>query len=412
MKFTKDELLEKLKGELGEHFNEVLDGIKTQQDALSKAQDELRAQTTEHMVRLGEKSNRRDDPAASEKGLLVGQIVRAVANGGGNMDKSVSWAKGVHGDDSLCVKALMASDLDNGGVFVTPEFSQDLIELLTAGSVVRSLNPTTVPLNSGTITLPKLTGGATSTYLGESQNITSTAITTGQLTLTAKKLASIVPISNDLLRFNSIAADRVVRDDLVRSMSERMDLALIRGDGFSNTPKGLRNWCVAANVMVSTGTATPSLAQIDNSLSNIILQLRNADVRMIRPGWLMAPRTERVIRDSMDGNGNLIYRAEMQAGNLRGYPYRVTTQIPITLGGGADTEIYLADFADCVLGEAEGITIDASDQAAYHDGSNVQAAFSRDETVIRAISLHDFGMRHDESIALSADISWTTASSS
>jgi HK97 family phage major capsid protein len=48
--------------------------------------------------------------------------------------------------------------------------------------------------------VPKITGGSTAGYVGENANITKTQPTTGQITLTFKKLAALVPISNDLLR--------------------------------------------------------------------------------------------------------------------------------------------------------------------------------------------------------------------
>jgi HK97 family phage major capsid protein len=111
-----------------------------------------------------------------------------------------------------------------------------------------------------------------------------------------------------------------------------------------------------------------------------------------------------------DGNGNFAFREEMLGGKLWTFPYRVTTQIPINLAytGTAESENYLADFADCVIGESDEIIIDASPNAAYFDTASaaVVSAFSRDETVIRAIARHDFGMRHDESVAIHPDVDW------
>ena len=111
-----------------------------------------------------------------------------------------------------------------------------------------------------------------------------------------------------------------------------------------------------------------------------------------------------------DGNGNFAFRQEMLTGKLWGIPYKTTTQISINLAytGTAESENYLADFADCVIGDADEIIIDASPNAAYYDTASaaVVSSFSRDETVIRAIARHDFGMRHDASVAIHPDVDW------
>jgi HK97 family phage major capsid protein len=122
----------------------------------------------------------------------------------------------------------------------------------------------------------------------------------------------------------------------------------------------------------------------------------------------MSPRSEHYLMTVRDGNGNFAFRSEMLAGRLWGYPFGVTSQIPENLAvtGSSESEIYLADFADVVIGEASTLVLDVSDTAAYHDGSNVVASFSLDQTVIRAIERHDFGMRHDASVAVLTDVDW------
>jgi HK97 family phage major capsid protein len=369
--------------------------------------DRLEDQRTHHMETITRGYRR---PESDETGLTIGGVVRMLAMSKGDQDRAVTMAEKIYGKEHTVVKALMAGDATAGGFLVAPEFSSEVIELLRAASVVRQMNPVVLPMDQGTLSIPKLTGGATAAYTGESQNIASSQQTTGMLDLTWKKLAALVPISNDLLRFSttSPAADGVVRDDIVASLALREDLAFIRGDGLSGTPKGLRNWCPAANVL--TVNPTVNLANVTVDLGALVLALKNADVRMLRPGWLFSPRTEMYLMTVRDGNGNFAFRAEMLAGRLWGYPYKTTTQIPINLAvtGTDESENYMVDFADAVIGESSEIIIDASPNAAYFDSvsSAVVSSFSRDETVVRAIARHDFGMRHDESIAVHSDVDW------
>ncbi|MDN5537400.1 MAG: phage major capsid protein [Comamonas sp.] len=77
---------------------------------------------------------------------------------------------------------------------------------------------------------------------------------------------------------------------------------------------------------------------------------------------------------------------------------------------GADSngsELCLADFGDCFIGEDEGLVIDYSKEATYKDGQgNVISVFQRDKTLIRVVAKHDFGPRHAESIVVLKDVQW------
>ena len=95
----------------------------------------------------------------------------------------------------------------------------------------------------------------------------------------------------------------------------------------------------------------------------------------------------------------------MDGGSLFSIPFKLTSQIPRTLGAGSDeSEVYLVDFADVIIGETTSFLIEASDTAAYHDGSNVVASFSMDQTVIRAIIEVDLGVRNAEAVEVLTDV--------
>ena len=74
--------------------------------------------------------------------------------------------------------------------------------------------------------------------------------------------------------------------------------------------------------------------------------------------------------------------------------------------GGTSSEIYFGCFAHAVIGESLGMLVDASTEAAYYDGSQVQAAFSRDQTVIRVMTEHDFALRHDKAFVRLKSVGW------
>ncbi len=109
----------------------------------------------------------------------------------------------------------------------------------------------------------------------------------------------------------------------------------------------------------------------------------------------------------VESNGNFAFRAELLRGELWGHPYATTTQIPNNLGGGSDeSEVYLADFADVVIGEEENFRVSVFDQAMYWDGSEWVSCAQNDEVVLRVIAEHDLGLRHDESVAILTGVKW------
>jgi HK97 family phage major capsid protein len=311
---------------------------------------------------------------------------------------------------------MSSGDPTAGGFLVPTEFSQDVIELLRPSGVIRSMGPLVMPMNSGSLKVPRITSGTSASYIGENQNISKTQLETGQLTLTFKKLAALIPISNDLLRYSAPSADGIVRDDVVRAISQREDQAFIRDNGMSGTPKGLKYQIHAANKF--NAAASVSLANVTTDLGKAMRYIMDANITLIiqqaatggvdvRPGWIFAPRTWQYLTTVQTGTGQYAFREEMLRGTLWGFPYRVTTQVETDLGASSNaSEVYFGAFAHAVIGESTGLLVDASQDAAYHDGSNVVAAFSQDQTVIRVIAEHDFALRHDKAFTLIEGVTW------
>lgn len=342
-----------------------------------------------------------------EKGLRFGAAMRALAAAGGSREGAVAIAEG-WGHSALF--AQQSGVTGGAGGFLIPEdVSGELIELLRPASVVLSFNPVIMPMDNGNLTMNRINVGATASYVGELQDAPATGVQFGQLKLSSKKLAALVPISNDLLQSASTQADAVVRDDLILSLGTRMDLGFIRGAGTQFSPLGMRNQLIGTAfeaTNIHAANATVNLVNVTTDLGKLELSLLNANVPMTRPGWIMSPRVMMFLWNLRDGNGNYAF-PEMQNGQLRGKPYRTTTQVPSNLGGGTESEIYLADFAHVVVGEQQGIELAISQEAAYRDaGNTVQAAFSRDETVVRAIAKHDFALRHLPAIAILTGVTW------
>ena len=308
-------------------------------------------------------------------------------------------------------KAMTEGVFADGGALVPPAFSSDFIELLRATAVVRSLNPVSVDMPNDTLTLGKQTGGATAAYGEESTNITESQPTLGQITLVAKKLRALVPISNDLLRVASAQTDSLVREDLRRVMANTEDLKFIRGTGASSEPKGLENWSAnAIAISNATGTA-PTLANVTKDIHRLIGAVEDDNVVIDqRCGFIGNPRTKRYLQTLFDGVGAHVYRDELLGGYLYGFPCRWTTQVPTNLsdlGGSDESFLIFAQFADVIVGDSLDMELTFQENAAYVASGSVVSGFSRDESAIRAISKHDMQVRHGESVGIMDQIRWT-----
>ena len=342
--------------------------------------------------------------ALKEKGIKFARFVRALAANRGNKQSAAPWYEKAYGAKDTVHAALLASDFEAGGALVPPGFTAEIIELLRAQTVVRRLGAQQRPMVNGKLVMPRITGGSSFSYVAEGTEPNATEITTGDLELTARKVIGIIPISNDLLRMAAVNVDAIVLADMTAGLGEFEDINFIRGDGTGAKPRGLRYWALAANVLVMT--ATPDLAKTRKDIGRLRLALKQNKIKMRTPAYILGPRTEEYLLALVDGNGNLAF-PEMREGKIGIYPYAMSEQIPENLGGGTESEMYLADFYEVIIADSLDLRIDASTEATYKDSSGNQAnAFGKDQTVIRLIAEHDLGMRHPAGIGVLTGLTW------
>lgn len=394
---------QKLKDAVGEELSVIISDIfDGKMDELQKSMKADKAASSAPEAIAAAMGGVKTGGEADKRGFSLSQVVRSMAAGRGDPERAVSWSAKQYGDDFA--KAMEANISDAGGIFVPSNQSDEIIELLRPASAIRQLNPVSLPLPNGNFTMPGLKGGADASYVGENRPIPSSNPGSRAVRMVAKKLAALVPVSNDLIRFAGPQTDAVIRDDTIAALGQRSDLAFIRGTGGEYSPTGLRHLAPSDNVIPAN--ATVNLANVTEDLGKALLALWNANVRMIRPGWVMAPRTAMYLMTVRDGNGNYAFRDEMMTGTLWSFPFRITSQIPTNLGT-SESEVYLADFADVLLAEAGDMMVDVSQEGVYKDeGGEVISAFQNDLSLIRVIQQHDFNVRHLPSVAVLTGVKW------
>ena len=388
------------------------------------------------------------DRYVKERSLVIGGAAKMMAYGGGNLFNARQAAMEVYGERHPVTRALVASNGPAGGFIVPPDYMNEIIELLRPTAVVRGSNPRVIPMPRGTMTLPGQASPATASYGTEGQQIASSQQTLKQIVASFKKLTALVPISNDLMRYADPAIDAMVRDDLVEVIALREDLAFLLGDGTNAAPMGFTGfanaWAVSQGGMAGVWSVTadstaavngsagnPLLGQnggnfitsnetytettVVNELTGMINRLDSANVTERRRVWFMHPRTYNYLFGLLNSLGLYVFRDELTKGTLYGYPFKKTTQIPTNIWDTSGTNrdcsfIILAEMNETMILDSMSLELAVSREGTYTDANgNTVSAFQYDQTLIRAITEHDFQLRHDSGCAVLQFVRWAPA---
>lgn len=338
-------------------------------------------------------------------GAKAARLAMSVAAAKGDMDDAAKFARTEIGDADVAMA--IETTAGSGGALIPQNIHEEVIELLRSRTVVRRLGAMPVPLPNGNLSMPRLSSGATSGYVGEGSDVLATESQFDDVKLSAKTMITLVPISNQMIGRAGYNVEQIVLNDMLGAMSVREDKAFLRDDGTSDTPEGFKKVATDAGRTVGWAGGTADLATIDAYLDSLILKLMESDSLLMKPGWALSPRSYMKLFGLRDGNGNKVY-PEMAQGQLKGWPILQATTIPVNLGTGTnETEIYFADWNDVVIGEQENMTIDYSKEATYKDaGGNLVSAFARNQSLIRLVANHDIGFRHPEGLVLGTGVTW------
>lgn len=371
--------------------------------------DEL-AELREASIEKGAKAEEARAKALSDAGsgeekssepATFGGVLRHLVAANGNVDRAKDNAH--KAGEASVAKALAASELAAGGVLLTPEMSAEVIPELNARAVVRARGADVVDMPTGSMSMPFEDSGPTANYVGENEAAPTSQPSYGVHQLNARKLVTMIPASNELLRGNNSMDGRIRRQAAIK-MALREDIAFIRGDGNNGTPKGMLNWADPANKFTSNGT---DLDGVTLDLTRAAELVDTTDVPMVNPGWLLGKRSKWALMRIRTADGQYAFLDEMRGGTLFGYAFSDTSQIPQNLGAGNESEVYFADFGSLIIAQTEGIIVSVSSEAAYSVGSQQVSAFQNDQTLIRLIAQHDFmaGYRGKE-ISVIQGVTW------
>ncbi len=302
------------------------------------------------------------------------------------------------------VNTLVSSE---GGILVPTVLSGGIMPLLRSKATFIDSNPVRVTFTNGRFTLPRGLAGATASYVAEGALKPVSTPTFDSVAMLAKKLAGIVPLTNEAKMWTIGDIEGYVREDLRTALALTLDLNAWLGTGAGASPTGILNKAGVQTVTGTFGTATaPTLAELDTFATAMILKLTTANIYSNGNWkWVMSYRTAMRLADIRVGgtNGESAY-PDMNLGRAggpmwKGFPVVVTPVIPTNGGATTDeTTIALIDFTNVLFGEEEGIVMRQSDQATLNttgatNGTGLIHLFQQNMFAILAESMHDFGLR-------------------
>lgn len=358
---------------------------------------------------------KKDLTSAEKIGIIMAGMVTALSEEGTRGFKPTMRALEERGYGELAnefapaqKRALVSSNATAGGILLPENMSMDVIDLIRPNATFLQGNPQIVPMPNGTFKQPAAASGSSAAYRGETGAAHVSQPTFKAINMSAKLLAGLVPISNQLIRWSGPNIDAWARMDLSSAMGLKMDYMAYFGDGTQDTPLGIFN---IPNVTVTDASATgvaPTYTVVDTWARTLLTPIESYGQLVMGVEWRMHPRVLNYLRDMRDGNGNLIYPTlQGNAPTWKGYPLRATTQFPSNLGGTTDESyIALIAFGHVLFGDALRMQLAVSDVATAVNGSQTINAFQDGVTLIRAEAEHDFDTRYAEAVQVLSGVRW------
>lgn len=240
-------------------------------------------------------------------------------------------------------RALAEGTLAAGGAMVPTPLSAGIIDLARNTGAIFQAGAKTVPMDSSTLKLARVTGDPTPAWHSENQVITPTDATFVQVMLTAQTLPVLTVVSRELLE-DASGVEVELRNAFAQQIALKLDYTALYGTGTVPEPRGIVNTTgVTIQSMGANGAAPTNFDFLADAVGT--LQDNNFSASAI----VDAPRTERAFMKLKDTTNQPM---EMPA-PLASIPRFTTNQVPVNLVQGTATtasDAFVADFRELYVG--------------------------------------------------------------
>ena len=277
--------------------------------------------------------------------------------------KFLEFAKAVFTGDVVQAKTMSEGVDSEGGYLVPEEFRATLIRLVETYGDARKV-ATVLPMSKDELRMPKLVSGVTVYWVNEGANITPSTVTLGRVSLVAKKLAALVPVTSELLEDSSIAIANLLANLFAEAMAEEEDRVAFAGNTGAGDPFD--------GVLHASGVNQVVMAENNFNAINAdyLLDLTSAvPSAAAKRGMFVMHRTVfDKVRKLKDSNGDYIWQKPSAAapGTIWGYPYVLTDVMPGMADSGANKPfVAFGDFRQLYIGDRRRMSIAQSSHVGF-----------------------------------------------
>lgn len=278
----------------------------------------------------------------------------------------------------------------DGGSFAPAEASQEFFTYLAAQSVVLSAGPRIMNTKAAQLEVPRILSSAGVAWTSEGAEISPTSPDADVMVAVPRKIAAIVPFSNELLADSSPSVLAAVSQDLARAMALKLDLGLLNGSGTAPEIRGMAQASGIGTIAVNTDIedldpyiqAIGQVAAANGRASAIFVSAREYSALL------------RMRQNATDSNVPLLTSLSGAVSDgvtlgILGVPIFPTSQLPTDLGDGDNESFALvADMSQVVVVQRSDLVI-ATDESVY---------FTADSTAVRVTMRYDLLLPNPEAV--------------
>jgi HK97 family phage major capsid protein len=183
-----------------------------------------------------------------------------------------------------------------------------------------------------------------------------------------------------------------LKQDIASALAFRADQGFLRGKREDGAPLGIAS--MRGTIAQPAGTDALDTARA------MVTQLRTSARRFSNPGWIVHPATLDALADVLrehparNDAGQLLTYDGADGGTLLGYPYIVSAATHDGTPDGSGSMFFASDWSEAWVGvEDPLVTVNVAPDIRLES----------DETLVRAVTLHDFALRAPSSFAHTSD---------
>ncbi len=302
--------------------------------------------------------------------------------------KAVDFLKAVYNRDTAQVKALSAGTNADGGFIVPTYISNEIIRLAPNFGKFRKSAFIFDMAGKQKVSIPTASG-VVAYRVAEKGKITSSQPTFGQVNLGLQKLATLIPLSNELLRSATLSVVDLLAKLSAEAIAKKEDewgfLGLSSGEGiFQNAS--------AQVVTMDSGDTTYAKINADYLL-DVVSKLDEDALDGAK--WYMSLSVFNALRKTKDSQNR--YIVQEPAGGMPAMiwniPVEFTSTMPKTSGSSQAGKAFvaLANLNYAVVGDGKEYEIKISDEASVTDtdGTTNINLFEQDMSAVRVIERVD-----------------------